>query len=125
VSAERLVASMAASACLASVGWVSITWWPTADCTAMTLIECAMTSCSSRAMRKRSSVTARRASSVCSFQPFGPGLEIRPPGTAAAQVPPGQPGHPDAELALDIGGEHGHPVRLKKDGHPDHDGRGE
>src|SRR6476661_781397 len=63
VSAERLVASMAASACRASPGWVSITWLPTADCTAMTLIECAMTSCSSRAMRRRSSVTARRASS--------------------------------------------------------------
>ena len=30
MSAERLVASMAASACLASSGWVSITWLPTA-----------------------------------------------------------------------------------------------
>ena len=53
---------MAANACLASSGCVSITWPPTADCTAMTLIECATTSCSSRAMRSRSSVTARRAS---------------------------------------------------------------
>ena len=63
VSADRLVASMAASACLASSGWVSITWPPTADCTAITLIECATTSCSSRAMRSRSSATARRACS--------------------------------------------------------------
>jgi len=63
VSADRLVASMAASACRASAGWLSITWLPTADWTAMTLIECAITSCNSRAMRRRSSVTARRASS--------------------------------------------------------------
>ena len=63
MSADRLVVSMAASAFLASAGWVSMTWLPTPDCTAITLIAWATTSCSSRAIRSLSSTTAWRARS--------------------------------------------------------------
>ena len=42
---------------------VSMTWWPTPACTAITDIEWATTSCSSRAIRSRSVVTAARSRS--------------------------------------------------------------
>ena len=63
-SAERPVVSIASSARLASSGWVSITCTPTPACTVITLMAWATTSCSSRAIRSRSSATARAASSI-------------------------------------------------------------
>jgi hypothetical protein len=57
------------------------------------------------------------------LEPFVPGLELSPSRPAVTKVPAGQPGHPDAELALDIGGEDRYSVRLQVDGHPYHDGR--
>ena len=65
-SAERPVASMAISAFFASCGWVSMTCAPTPACTVMTLIAWATTSCSSWAIRRRSSASTRRSISACS-----------------------------------------------------------
>ena len=73
-SASRLVVRIASSARRASSGRVSMTWAAAPDWTAITDRLCAVTSCSSRAMRSRSSSTRaappRRASA-------------RPPGRAA------------------------------------------
>ena len=63
VSVDRLVAEIASSDFFASAGSVSMTCAPTPACTAITPIEWATTSCRSWAMRKRSSATARLASS--------------------------------------------------------------
>ena len=51
------------SAWRARSGRLSMTWLATPACTAITLIECATTSCNSRAIRSRSSATACRARS--------------------------------------------------------------
>ena len=57
VSVDRLVAEIASSDFFASAGSVSMTCAPTPACTAITPIEWATTSCSSCAMRSRSSAT--------------------------------------------------------------------
>ena len=62
-SASLLVRRIASSARRAAAGSVSMTCAAAPDCTAMIESECAVTSCSSRAMRSRSSSTRRRASS--------------------------------------------------------------
>jgi hypothetical protein len=60
-SDSLLVVLMAARAFSASSSWFLMTKCPTPACTAMTLIEWATTSCSSRAIRSRSSWTVARA----------------------------------------------------------------
>ncbi len=60
-NAVRLIASMATSDSLAASGERSSTMRPVPACTAITLIEWATTSWSSRAMRSRSEMTAWRA----------------------------------------------------------------
>jgi hypothetical protein len=61
---------MAPSAARASPGWVSMTYWPYPAWTAMTLMLCATTSCSSLAMRRRSCVTAWLAASSRSLTAY-------------------------------------------------------
>ena len=57
-SALRLVSAMTSRLCSAASGSVRITCAPTPACTAISDMLCATTSCRSRAMRSRSSVTA-------------------------------------------------------------------
>ena len=57
-SASRLTAWIAPSAARASAGWLSNTYSPKPACTVTTVMLCATTSCSSRAIRSRSRVTA-------------------------------------------------------------------
>ena len=57
--AVRLLVSMVASACSAASGSLRSRSSPTLDWTAIEVTECATTSCSSRAIRSRSSSTAR------------------------------------------------------------------
>src|SRR3954454_9511560 len=64
-SARRLVSAMTFNACLAAGASMSIRWAPTPACTAISDILCATTSCSSLAIRSRSSVTAARRWSAC------------------------------------------------------------
>ena len=63
VSALRLVSAMISSARSAAATSVRMTCPPTPACTAIRDMLCATTSCSSRAIRSRSSTTARAASS--------------------------------------------------------------
>ena len=60
-SASRLTAWIAPSAARASSGWLSNTYSPNPACTVTTVMLCATTSCSSRAIRSRSRVTASLA----------------------------------------------------------------
>ena len=66
-SASPVTVWMAPSAARAWAGCRSNTYSPKPACTATTVMLCATTSCSSLAMRSRSSVTALLAASSCSL----------------------------------------------------------
>ena len=68
--ASLLVAWIAPSASLAPSGLTSMTYWPYPACTAITDMLCATTSCSSRAIRSRSSATALFAACCCSVTTY-------------------------------------------------------
>ena len=88
----RDVAEMASSAARACSGRSSSTWAPTPACTATTDIEWATMSCSSRAMRRRSSATRTRRALALHLGPFArlayPGVGRRADGCGRPRRPP-------------------------------------
>ena len=101
-SPSRAVTSMLPSASRATSGRSSMTWCATPAWTAMTLIEWATTSCRSRAIRSRSALTARRASSACcSAWRRAPFELFAAPGAAGPQILPGEPGDGHGQQGAD------------------------
>ena len=77
-SALRLVSAMTSRLCSAACGSVRITCAPTPACTAISDMLCATTSCRSRAMRSRSSVTAATSCSRWCLPPRPDRVPERP-----------------------------------------------